>query len=477
MSGDAGLEDAQPDRFVHSSLALLASSAASAVLGVTFWAVAAHLYPARLVGYGAAEIAAMTFLGGIALLNLGTVFPRFLFPAGSRAGLVLGAGYAASMSIALVAGILFITVTGHHTFLPPGAPSALFFIGAVVLWVVFTIEDAALVGFRRTFWVPVENIGFSIGKIALLPVFAALAPRAGVFNSWVAPVIVCVLGVNAYLFFKVLPEHLRRSRGRGEIPARRVIRSVVMGEYLGGLSFMAMTSLPALIIVSRLGPRQAAYFQTPWLAGTSFDMLLFAVATSLIVEASVRPTAASETVRRAVRLAILLLTPCLVVLVVGAPYFLRVLGAQYATHGTALLRLVALALPFMAVNVLYVTYARLARRVRRVLAIQVGIAATVLTLTVVLLDRFGIAGAGLAFLIGQAAASFVVFPSVFRQYRRPGMAPHYPGGAVLVARGAATPGVGPEGASMRSDGAARRDRAIGTERPRVTRWPWGHKTG
>ena len=257
----------------------------------------------------------------------------------------------------------------------------------MVLWVVFTIEDAALVGFRRTIWVPVENIGFSIGKIALLPVFVTLAPRAGVFNSSVIPVVACVLAVNAYLFFKVVPEHLRRAAGRGVVPTGSVIRSVILGEYLGGLSFMAMTWLPALIIASRLGTKQVAYFQTPWIAGTSFDMLLFAVATSLIVEATVRPDAAADTVRRAVRLAVVLFVPCLAVLLVGAPYFLRILGFQYSAHGTTLLRLVALALPFMAINVLYVTYARLARRVRRMLGIQVGIATVVLGETVVLLGR------------------------------------------------------------------------------------------
>jgi O-antigen/teichoic acid export membrane protein len=164
---------------------------------------------------------------------------------------------------------------------------------------------------------------------------------------------------------------------------------------------------------------------------------------------------------------VVLFVPCLAALLVGAPYLLRILGAQYATHGTALLRYVALALPFMAVNVLYVTYARLARRVRRVLAIQVGIAATVLVLTVLLLGPFGIAGAGLAFLIGQAAASVVVFPSVFRQYRRPGMLPHHAAGAALVAR--ATNPVSPAGAP-------RERAAVGVVGQRLGRWPRGRKT-
>lgn len=448
MNLNAELPDAQDDRFVRSSLALVVSNVVSAVLGVVFWAVAAHLYPARLVGYGVAEIAAMTFLGSIALLNLGTVFPRFLYPSGAKAGVVLRTGYLASTSIALVAGVVFLTATGHHPFMPQGIGASLLFLGAVILWVVFTIEDAALVGLRAAVWVPVENISFSVAKILLLPVFAAFAARAGVFNSWIAPVVVCVICVNLYLFRRALPAHLERSEGRGVLPAPRVIRSVVMGEYVGGLSFVAMTSLPALIVESRLGPEQAAYFQTPWLAGTSFDMLLFAVAMPLIVEASVRPSSATATVRRAVRLAPLFFVPGLVVLEVGAPYFLRILGPAYAANGTQLLRLVALALPFMAVNVLYVTYARLARRVRRVLSTQVCIAALVLTLTVLLLGHFGIAGVGLAFLGGQGVVSVVVFPSVYRQYRHPDMVPSHLGGSTMVARSsspAVEPTATPEG--------------------------------
>jgi len=439
MTSGSELPDAQSDRFVRSSLALVSSNGAGAVLGVGFWAVAAHLYPAKLVGYGAAEIAAMTFVGSIALLNLGTVFPRFLYPAGSKAGTVLRAGYLASVTIALIAGTVFLTLTGHHTFLQPGLPSALAFLGAAVLWVIFTIEDAALIGLRATIWVPVENTSFSIGKIALLPVFASVAPRSGVFISWNLPVIVCIVAINLYLFRRVLPAHVARSAGRGVLPERRVLQTVVLGEYLGGLSFMAMTSLPALMVVGQLGAPQVAYFQTPWVAGTSFDLLLFSFASALISEASARPTSASATVRRAVRLAPMILLPGLVILEVGAPYFLRILGPVYAANGTQLLRLVALALPFMAVNALYVTYARLARRVRRVLTIQVSMAAIVLTLSALFLGHFGITGVGLAFLIGHGVVACCVFPSVLMQYRRPGMAPSFAPNATLVARGTRGP--------------------------------------
>jgi O-antigen/teichoic acid export membrane protein len=82
---------------------------------------------------------------------------------------------------------------------------------------------------------------------------------------------------------------------------------------------------------------------------------------------------------------------------------------------------------------LYLTFARMARRVRRVVAMQVGLATLVLTLTEVLIGHIGITGAGVAFAAGQAIVACLVFPSVVRQYRRADMGPGFAPGASLVA--------------------------------------------
>jgi O-antigen/teichoic acid export membrane protein len=413
------------NRLVKSALALLISNATGAVLGVVFWAAAARLFPAKDVGYGVAEIAAMTFLANVAQLNLGAIFPRFLYAAGERAREMLTTGYLASIAVAMVAGTAFLTLTSHHAYIPRGVLPAAFFLAAVVLWTVFTIEDAALTGLRATFWVPVENTSFSLVKVLLLPVFAAFTPITGVFDSWTLPVIACVVPVNYYLFRKVLPAHVARFRSQSSLPSGRVIRSVVVGEYLGGLSLTALYNVPVLLIVARLGATETAYFQTPWLAGTSFDLLLWSIATSLVVESSARPDHVAVLVRSAVRLTVRLLLPGLVILVVGAPFLLRVLGGAYAEHGTRLLQCLALTLPFMGVNVLYVTFARVARRVRRIMAVQVGVAVLILGLMELLIKPFGLTGAGLAFLVGQAIVAAIVTPSIVRQYRRADMAPNF----------------------------------------------------
>jgi O-antigen/teichoic acid export membrane protein len=427
------LADATGDRLVKSVVALLTSSVAGALLGLVFWAVAAHLYPARSVGYGAAAIAALTLLANVAQLNLGAIFPRNLYASGARARSVLVSGYAASALLAVLAGILFVVLTGAHPYLARDVFPAPLFVVAVVFWVVFTIQDSALTGLRATFWVPVENTSFSLIKIGLLPVFAAVAPLSGVFVSWTLPVIACIIPVSYFLFRKVVPTHVSRSAGRGSLPHARVVGSVLAGEYVGSLSFIALTSVPALLVLAKLGAEQTAYFQAPWLIGTSFDFLLFGIATSLLVESSARPTVAPTLVPRAVRLGCLLLLPGCLLLLAGAPIILAVLGHQYAAQGTSLLRWLALALPFMGVNVLYMTFARMARRIRRIVAVQVSLAVLVLSLTDLLIGHIGIAGAGVAFSSGQALVACVVLPSVVRQYRRAGMAPGFaPNGALVV---------------------------------------------
>ncbi len=428
------LPDATNDRLFHSATALLISNGTGAVLGVGFYVVAAHLYSQTDVGYGAAEVSAMLLIASVAQLNLPVVFPRFLFTAGAQARRLLYFGYAASTAVALAAGAIFL-VSFHHAFIPAGPWPSFFFLAAIPLWVWFSLQDAALIGLRTTFWIPVENTSFSIMKILLLPVLLAVTPRQGVFLSYVAPVVLCIAAISTFLFGKVLPDHLRWSAGRVALPSRRAVSSMMGGEYVAGLAYIALQFLPTLLVATELGPKAAAHFQTPWLAGTSIDFALYYVATSVISESSARPREAPAIVRRAVRFTAWVLLPLTVVLALGAHYFLEILGNAYAVHATTLLRLLAAALPLLAINVLYLTFARLGRRVRRIIAMPVCGNALILVGSALLVPHLGITGVGIAFLCGQAAVTAAILPSVLRQYRRRDMAPGFASDQPLVVRG------------------------------------------
>lgn len=428
------LPDAKGDRLLRSASALLISNGAGAVLGVGFYVVAARLYSVPEFGRGATEISAALLLASLSQLNLPVVFPRFLFAAGARATTLARLGYAAATTVGLVMATVFL-VGWHHSFIQPGFWPALFFVVSVPLWVVFSIQDAALIGLRKTFWIPVENTSFSIIKIALLPVLVAIAPNQGVFLSYVAPVVLCIAGISAYLFGKVLPGHLEWAAGRVSLPPRRSVSSILMGEYCASLAYISLGSAPTLLVAGEIGTKSVAFFQTPWMVGTSIDIAMYYVATSIISEAAARAGDAPNVVRRGVRFGLLLLVPAAIVLALCGHYFLEILGATYAAHGTRLLQCLALALPLLGINVLYITYARLARRVRRIVALPLALTTAILATSAALVPHLGVTGVGVGFLAGQGACALAVLPSVVAQYRRPTMAPGFALHLPLVVKG------------------------------------------
>src|ERR1700685_1687325 len=71
-------------RLVQNAVALMIWSVGSALLGVAFCGIAAHLATARAVGRMSAEITAMILLATLAQLSFGTIFERFLPVAGAQ---------------------------------------------------------------------------------------------------------------------------------------------------------------------------------------------------------------------------------------------------------------------------------------------------------------------------------------------------------------------------------------------------------
>ena len=70
---------------------LAATTGVTSVLGFAYWATAARLFSQQAVGYGAAAISAMTLLGTIGMLGMGTLLIGELPRRSARAGLVSAA--------------------------------------------------------------------------------------------------------------------------------------------------------------------------------------------------------------------------------------------------------------------------------------------------------------------------------------------------------------------------------------------------
>lgn len=400
-------------RLERRALALMTDTAANALLGMVFWIAAARLYSADQVGRASAIITAATLLCTLSQLNLGNVYARFLSGAGHRQRRMIFTGYAGVVGLAVVLGTGY-AVLGPGAVLFADGWEAWLFPVAVAVLTVFVLQDMILISLDRAFWVPVENIAWGIAKLGMLVALAAAQPVHGIVLSWIVPALVALLAVTTLLLARKWPK-----ASPVAIPDRRELTSAVGGEYVIGLVSTAVPLALPLLVVHELGLAANAYFSVPWLFATSLSLLMWNVASILLVEAANRPDQLSTLLRRALRMSLLVgVAGGLGIWLIG-PWLLALLGPEYAESSGWLLRLTGLAAPAVAVVVVWTTAARSQGRLRRVLVLQLGIGAGVLVLSSLLLGPWGVTGIGAAFLTVQTIAAAVVLRSLLRMVREP----------------------------------------------------------
>ena len=230
-------------------------------------------------------------------------------------------------------------VSHDYHFLSTQPAMALLFAAAVVVWGIFTLEDAVLMAARRAVWVPVENTLFGVLKIAALPVMLSLASGYPVFIAWVAPVVALVIPVNLFIFLRVLRTPMAAS-GRPSPIERFGLRGLLgflAQDYVAFVFVQACLGLLPVIVVALLGGSAGAYFFIPFVLVGAFDILFVYVLQPLSVEGALAEPRLPELSRDIVRHFGWVLVVGVIVLVVGASLILDLYGASYARHGAAVL--------------------------------------------------------------------------------------------------------------------------------------------
>ncbi len=405
-------------QLVRNALALMISSGGTAVLGVVFWGIAAHLATTTVVGRTSAEIAAMMLLANIAQLSFGTLFERFLPIAGRETRRFVTRAYVLCESVALVVSAAYVVSGLSNGFLPAGVHWRVLFVVVVLFWTIFVLQDSALVGLRASRWVPVENIIFAVVKLVLLSALIGVSASQGIFLAWSAPVVLMVIVVNVYLFRWRIPAHELRSAPSERLPSLREISQLAVAQYATFLLAMFTPTIVALIVLERLGAVANAHYYLPALIASGLSMFLWNIATSFIVEASSEPASLHRHAITTMWTGITVLTPCILIGVIFAPQLLSVFGATYALHGTTLLRMLLLSLPGSAVTIFYTSFAWLDKRVWWLAIRQLIITLVYFALVLSLIGHFALAAVGIASLITSGIQGLIFLPVLLRRIQR-----------------------------------------------------------
>ena len=393
----------------------MVATVATNAVGLIFWAVAAKLKEPHEVGRAAAIVSAATLIATIAQLNLTNVFLRLVPTAGRLARPFVVKGYAAVCAFALVLGTLYwATGLSGHLIASWWLPR-LGFTCTVALLGIFALQDSVLTSLRLAPWVMVENLSFSVSKLALIPIFAVLLGGAGIVVAWVIPAAVAVAVISWLLFRRVFPA---RETLEGTLPHRTRILNFLAAEYVSNCVATATTQVMPLLIVWKLGEADAAYFTIPWLIGQGITFLIWNVAASFIVEFASGRGDAYALARRSSVLLGAIIGGALVVCVLGAYPLLSILGTRYAVHGSTLLRLIGLTVPFYAVVAIYSTLVWIDQRVWTLAALQLVSGALMVGVTLTLIPSAGLSAPGWAYLGTEALLAACVAPLAVARVRR-----------------------------------------------------------
>ena len=398
---------ARADSLVRNSGYLMAATMSTSLLGYVFWVIAARLYPTAAIGEAGSGVSAMAFasllgaVGGAAAI-IGEL-PGKRRPdewsATVTTVLVLTSATSAVTALATVAVLAHV---GHSAFLyRQGVWIAAFVVGVVGTTASQLLENI-WVAERQAGWFFGASTFFAAAKLAAVavPVFVIFG-ATGILSAWSAVLAATVAGCLLVL------ARLYRYRPRIASFRQQIwsMRHTLTGNYVITVGDQAPMYLIPVVVALVVSPVAAGWFYAAYRIGGFYAVFASAVGSTTFAEGSHRPHRALPVAISGMKLVVPFIALGTVVTIFGGHLVLLAFGAGYAAHAYTLLVLLSLAaFPDAVVNI-YRSVLRVQRRYGTASAICWGIAGSRLILTWLCVLRFGIQGAGWAWLATQTGGA------------------------------------------------------------------------
>jgi O-antigen/teichoic acid export membrane protein len=340
---------------------LVGSIAVTSLLGFPYWWVAARAFPAAAVGFAAASVSAMTLLGTLGMLGLGTLLTGELPRRPQERASLLATALTFATGAGLVLGLVFALVApgplGLETL--AGRPGAvLLFASGAALTAVTMVIDQAVIGLLRGGVQLRRNIVFAVSKLVLLAMLAVAAVEVGgiaIYATWVAGLAISL----AWLALTAAREGARLHHCRPRWNLFRHWRRPAMEHHLLNLAIQVPTLVLPLVVSATVSVTASAYFYTATLI-TGF-LSYGAIALTLALYAvGVRDQARlAQALRFTLRLAFGVILAANLVLLFGSRIILHVFGPEYADNAATVLRIQGIFVCLMIIKDHYIAIARI----------------------------------------------------------------------------------------------------------------------
>jgi O-antigen/teichoic acid export membrane protein len=394
---------------------MIGTSIVTALLGAAFWLVAARQFSQTAVGVGSAAVSAMTLLGFLATVGLGTLLmgelPR---RTEQRRGLV-DAALVVSAAIGALLGLGFALVVPllSSSFDPlSSTPAAIlvFAAGTGLTGAAFVL-DQALIGLLRGSLQLARNVAFSVIKLVGLFAVATLVAKAGsvwIYSTWVAGIALSLIVLAR--FYRREPEDPRRP----SFDVLRKMRRSAVTHHAFNLALRIPDLVLPIIVVSLLSASANASFYIAWMIASLLFAVPLALSTVLYAIGSGDSTGLAERFRLTLRTSMAVGLLGNLVLLVAAGPLLHAFGASYADDATVTLHILALGVFPETIRTHYVSVHRIERQIPAAIPIVWGGTALELAGGAVGALAGGLTGVAVGWLIAVCIEAVVMGGDVLR---------------------------------------------------------------
>lgn len=406
------LKDHLQTPLFKNGYALVTSSLLTSGLGMVYWLLAARMYSAESIGISSALLSTMMFIVNLAHLNLPNGLNRFVPGAGDRTKKLILVSYITGVGVAGIASIGFVLSVSYWApglaLLKTNPLLSAFFVCATMGWTIFVLQDSALTGLRKAVWIPLENLGFAVAKIALLVLIAVMFPTTGVFISWIVPVFFLLPVINWLIFGRILPTHPESTAPPKEPLTVKVVGQFIFSDYVASAVWMGTTNLLPLLVLETLGAAENAWFYLTWNISYSLYLISRSMGMSFVTEGATDQSKLYELARQTIMKSFMIVIPAAGALYILAPFILQLYGPDYAEQTTMLLRLFTLsAIPGTIITV-YTGLLRVQKKMGQLILILSGQGVIILGLSLLWMSQYGLNGIGYGWLLTQSILALLI---------------------------------------------------------------------
>ena len=346
---------------------LATTSVVTSVLGFAYWWLAAQRFPPAAVGFASAAISAMTLIGTLCILGMGTLLigelPR---QRGKELSLI-------SASLILVGGVAGVTGMLFAAIAPLISPNfgplrsdplnfALFAVG-VSLTAISLVFDQALVGLLRSDLQLWRNALFAVIKLVALFMGATILFHPlgmAIYATWAfGNVISLGLLIGLVVYSRKWPGHFFQP----EWSLMRQLRAAALEHHMLNLVLQAPALILPVLVTVLLSNTANAWFYVSWMIASISSLIPYALTTVLYATNATQSDTLAHKVRLTLFLAVILCGFITAVLLLASRQVLGVFGHSYAEQSLWSMRILALGVFPRLIKDHYVAIKRIHRRI------------------------------------------------------------------------------------------------------------------